>query len=230
MLRLDPTVGAPELDNPYVAPATVHVPDAPATVPYAKIAGYAMAVSAGYGFVVGAATAFQFWFGLRRFGGLEYVPRVIVLSALRELAPSSAFALTCLTAVTVVHRASRSTPSPAALDPRGAWLLGGAIALLYPIDVACVVFGALGFMLTVYGQPAAPFVDSAQVVTWGDLASGATKTTAFALLAALALPRVLRFVAASRRGLVLKLFVAWLVVQGVELAVDRGIVGLIIRL
>jgi phospholipid/cholesterol/gamma-HCH transport system permease protein len=37
---------------------------------------------------IGMVMAIQFAYGLRRFGGLEYIPRVIVLSFARELAPT----------------------------------------------------------------------------------------------------------------------------------------------
>lgn len=37
---------------------------------------------------IGMVMTVQFAFGLRRFGGLEYIPRVIVLSFLRELGPT----------------------------------------------------------------------------------------------------------------------------------------------
>jgi len=37
---------------------------------------------------IGMVMTIQFAFGLRRFGGLEYIPRVIVLSFARELAPT----------------------------------------------------------------------------------------------------------------------------------------------
>jgi len=37
---------------------------------------------------IGMVMTIQFAFGLRRFGGLEYIPRVVVLSFCRELAPT----------------------------------------------------------------------------------------------------------------------------------------------
>ena len=37
---------------------------------------------------IGMVMTSQFAFGLRRFGGLEYIPRVVVLSFMRELAPT----------------------------------------------------------------------------------------------------------------------------------------------
>jgi phospholipid/cholesterol/gamma-HCH transport system permease protein len=37
---------------------------------------------------IGMVMTIQFAFGLRRFGGLEYIPRVVVLSFIRELAPT----------------------------------------------------------------------------------------------------------------------------------------------
>jgi phospholipid/cholesterol/gamma-HCH transport system permease protein len=37
---------------------------------------------------IGVVMTIQFAFGLRRFGGLEYIPRVVVLSFCRELAPT----------------------------------------------------------------------------------------------------------------------------------------------
>src|SRR5262249_50278914 len=37
---------------------------------------------------IGMVMTIQFAFGLRRFGGVEYIPRVVVLSFARELAPT----------------------------------------------------------------------------------------------------------------------------------------------
>src|SRR5260370_40354345 len=37
---------------------------------------------------IGMVMTIQFAFGLQRFGGIEYIPRVIVLSFLRELGPT----------------------------------------------------------------------------------------------------------------------------------------------
>ena len=37
---------------------------------------------------IGMVMTIQFAFGLQRFGGVEYIPRVIVLSFLRELGPT----------------------------------------------------------------------------------------------------------------------------------------------
>ncbi len=161
--------------------------------------------------MIGAVLAFQFAYGLGRFGGTEYVPRVIVLAALRAYAPAGAFVLTCLTAVTVVHRAARR-PAPTTIEGRRASIVGAAIALFYPIDVACLCAGGLVVMRAVYELPAATFVaSSVNVIKWQDAAFGATTTAAYALLATLLLPRLLRVVAASRRGLVAKLVVTWLV-------------------
>lgn len=109
---------APRLRDPYIAPSACSVVPGTASLSYAKVAGYALLVSLMASHFVGGLLAFQFAYGLRRFGGQEYVPRVILLSALRMVAASWAFGVTCLTAVILAHRAMRSTGSPVAIDGR----------------------------------------------------------------------------------------------------------------
>lgn len=47
-----------------------------------------MAIVAVTSIFIGMVMTIQFAFGLRRFGGIEYIPRVVVLSFTRELAPT----------------------------------------------------------------------------------------------------------------------------------------------
>ena len=54
---------------------------------------------------IGMVMTIQFAFGLQRFGGLEYIPRVIVLSFVRELGPT-------LTAIIVGRRISATAWPP----------------------------------------------------------------------------------------------------------------------
>jgi hypothetical protein len=112
-------------------------------------------------------------------------------------------------------------------DRRSARVLHGrGDRAAYPLNVACIVVGALAVMRLVYAQPTAEFVASCEkVITWGDLAFGATTTAAYALLATLLLPRLLRVVAASRRGLVVKLVATWLAVQASFFVIEAGAVA-----
>jgi uncharacterized NAD(P)/FAD-binding protein YdhS len=126
----------------------------------------------------------QFSYGLRRFGGLEYVPRIIVLSAVRELGPQSALFVTCGAAVIVVHRASRDSGAPVNTSDSPMALSTAALCV---INVAAAVIGGLGV--------AAAALD--------------------VVLVMFALPRLLQVVAASRRGLVVKLIATWLAVGAV---------------
>jgi phospholipid/cholesterol/gamma-HCH transport system permease protein len=61
----------------------------PATIYQIESLGVrSMAIVAVTSIFIGMVMCIQFAFGLQRFGGLEYIPRVIVLSFLRELGPT----------------------------------------------------------------------------------------------------------------------------------------------
>jgi phospholipid/cholesterol/gamma-HCH transport system permease protein len=209
--------------NPYEGPAAPVPAGAVARAPWRAVALYAPLVNVAGSLVAGAASSIQFAYGLTRFGGIDYVPRVIALSALREYAPSGAFGLTCFTAVTVVHRASRSAPGPLETDGWRILILGWSIVLLYPVNVACIVLGATGVGSWFYALPAASFVAwSRESAYASDVAAGAFKTAVYGVIAMLLLPRALSIVSASRRGLALKLVLSWLAMQVIYVVVDAS--------
>jgi ABC-type transporter Mla maintaining outer membrane lipid asymmetry permease subunit MlaE len=187
-----------QANNPYAAPSAGSIVASGASIaPYAKVVRYAFPLSVAANLIFGAVAAFQFAFGLRRFA-LEYGPRVVALAASREYAASSAFGLTCLTAVIVVHRASRK--GRVELENWGSLIVGGAIALLYPVNVACMLGGALIVMRAAYAMPASEWVAScARGITWADPVYGAATTVLLALLATLLLPQLLRVAVARGR-------------------------------
>jgi phospholipid/cholesterol/gamma-HCH transport system permease protein len=149
---------------------------------------------------IGMVMAVQFAFGLRKFGGMEYTPRVIALSFARELAPT-------LTAVIVggrigagmaaelgsmavteqidAIRALGADPLKKLVFPR----LLASILVLPLLGVIALVLGVGGAMVitdTQFGIPASFFYRSAlQSVAMMDFASGLIKTPVFGCLIAL---------------------------------------------
>lgn len=149
---------------------------------------------------IGMVMAVQFAFGLRKFGGMEYTPRVIALSFARELAPT-------LTAVIVggrigagmaaemgsmavteqidAIRALGADPLKKLVFPR----LVASILVLPLLGVIALVLGVGGAMVitdTQFGIPASFFFRSALgSVTMMDFASGLIKTPVFGALIAL---------------------------------------------
>lgn len=149
---------------------------------------------------IGMVMAVQFAFGLRKFGGMEYTPRVIALSFARELAPT-------LTAVIVggrigagmaaelgsmavteqidAIRALGADPLKKLVFPR----LLASVLVLPLLGVIALVLGVGGAMVitdTQFGIPASFFYRSAlQSVSMMDFASGLIKTPVFGCLIAL---------------------------------------------
>lgn len=149
---------------------------------------------------IGMVMAVQFAFGLRKFGGMEYTPRVIALSFARELAPT-------LTAVIVggrigagmaaemgsmavteqidAVRALGADPLKKLVFPR----LVASVLVLPLLGGIALVLGVGGAMLitdTQFGIPAPFFLRSAlQSVTMLDFMSGVIKTPVFGFLIAL---------------------------------------------
>ncbi len=146
---------------------------------------------------IGMVMTIQFAFGLKRFGGLEYIPRVIVLSFLRELAPT-------LTAVIVGGRiGSGMTAEVGAMnvteqvdairalgaDPAKKLVLPRVLAsiIVMPIlSVYALVLGTVGAVIICsasFGIAPVNFFSSAlEAVKMGDFFSGLMKTPFFGFI------------------------------------------------
>jgi phospholipid/cholesterol/gamma-HCH transport system permease protein len=149
---------------------------------------------------IGMVMTIQFAFGLQRFGGLEYIPRVIVLSFLRELAPT-------LTAVIVGGRigsgmaaevgsmnVTEQVDAVRALgaDPAKKLVLPRVIAAIIVMPVLSLValcLGVLGALIVCageYGIAPGFFVrTSLETVRMTDLWSGLLKTPFFGYIIAI---------------------------------------------
>jgi phospholipid/cholesterol/gamma-HCH transport system permease protein len=149
---------------------------------------------------IGMVMTIQFAYGLRRFGGLEYIPRVVVLSFARELAPT-------LTAVIVGGRigsgmaaevgAMNVTEQVDAIRALGA---DPAKKLVVPRTVAAIIampiLGMFAFVLGVLGaiiicdvqfdiSPRFFLRSSLEVMTIADFLSGIAKTPVFGFIIAI---------------------------------------------
>lgn len=149
---------------------------------------------------IGLVMAVQFAFGLRKFGGMEYTPRVIALSFARELAPT-------LTAIIVGGRIGAGMAAEVGamavteqIDAVRALGADPLKKLVWPRLVASVVvmplLGAMALVLGVGGAmlitdlqfdiPASFFLQSAlSTVTMMDFAAGLIKTPVFGAIIAL---------------------------------------------
>jgi phospholipid/cholesterol/gamma-HCH transport system permease protein len=149
---------------------------------------------------IGMVMTIQFAFGLRRFGGVEYIPRVVVLSFARELAPT-------LTAVIVGGRigsgmaaevgAMNVTEQVDAIralgaDPAKKLVLPRVLAAILVMPVLSILalsLGTLGAIVICATQfdiaPQFFIRTSLEAVTLGDLWSGLMKTPVFGFLIAI---------------------------------------------
>ncbi len=149
---------------------------------------------------IGMVMTVQFAYGLQRFGGLEYIPRVIVLSFLRELGPT-------LTAIIVGGRigsgmaaevgAMNVTEQVDAIralggDPVKKLVLPRVVAAMVVMPLLSVfadVLGTLGAVLVSdfeYGIKPLLFIRSSlESVILADLISGLAKTPVFGFIIAI---------------------------------------------
>jgi phospholipid/cholesterol/gamma-HCH transport system permease protein len=159
-----------------------------------------MGIVATTSIFIGMVMTIQFAFGLSRFGGVEYIPRVVVLSFARELAPT-------LTAVIVggrigsgmaaevgamnvteqvdAIRALGADPAKKLVLPR----VVAAMAVLPLLSTFALVLGTLGaiFICDVQFDIAPEFFirSSLESVLLSDLWSGLAKTPVFGFLIAI---------------------------------------------
>jgi phospholipid/cholesterol/gamma-HCH transport system permease protein len=149
---------------------------------------------------IGMVMTIQFAFGLQRFGGIEYIPRVIVLAFLRELGPT-------LTAVIVGGRigsgmaaevgAMNVTEQVDAIralggDPAKKLVLPrvlAAMAVMPLLSIFADTLGTLGALFVAdieYGIRPRLFMQSAlETVLLSDLFSGLAKTPIFGFIIAI---------------------------------------------
>jgi phospholipid/cholesterol/gamma-HCH transport system permease protein len=149
---------------------------------------------------IGMVMCVQFAFGLRRFGGLEYIPRVIVLAFLRELGPT-------LTAIIVggrigsgmaaevgamnvteqvdAIRALGGDPAKKLVLPR----VAAAVIVMPLLSVFADTLGTLGAMFVCAFEfdirPQLFLRQSLEVVQMRDLFSGLAKTPVFGYIIAI---------------------------------------------
>ncbi|HEY8089607.1 MAG TPA: hypothetical protein VIF09_17225 [Polyangiaceae bacterium] len=218
-------MNAPASPNPYVPPvaAIAQASDeapGPAARCGPRVLVWSLVLGVAYGVVAGVATTVQLDFGLRRYGGLEYTPRVVGLSSVRGWGPWGAALVPAVTAVVVLHRAGKRSVSPVAIDPRLPLFAGAAVPLVYALVVPTGCLAALVVWCADSGDTSHTFVAAmTETLIRTDLAFAAIATIVNALVVAVGLrlvgPRL-----ASRRGwLVAKLFVVWAGLQAVAYSV-----------
>jgi hypothetical protein len=216
----------PALRNPYVAPAT-GTPTAdgpPASVERCgpRVLVWSLVLATVYAFIAGAVGCASDDFGLQRFGGLEYVPQVVGLSAIRAVGPGVAAMLSTLTAVVVLHRAGRRGVEAPAIDPRLPRFAGAAALLASPVAVCAHCLGALPVWCADSGETARRFMASMiDKVLWIDVACGIGATVVGALVVASCLRVVVPSLLSRRWSLFPKLLVAWVAVQVFGYAIGR---------
>jgi phospholipid/cholesterol/gamma-HCH transport system permease protein len=149
---------------------------------------------------IGMVMAVQFAFGLRKFGGMEYTPRVIALSFAREMAPTMTAVIVggrigagmaaemgsmAVTEQIDAVRALGADPLKKLVFPR----LVASILVLPLLGSIALVLGVGGAMFiadTQFGIPASFFFRSALgSVSMMDFLSGVIKTPVFGALIAL---------------------------------------------
>jgi len=177
---------------------------------------YALAVLA-FAALVGVVMTLQTGFGLGKFGGHEYMMRIVTLSSLRSLAPGVAGSALMIAFVVWAH------PLPVArLEaelPR--FLKRGMQVSLPGYVVAAAVAIALGFLVCrfAYGVPWSLAPKALATAGLADVGAGAFSTLLDAALLVFLASRYLPKLQASRASLPMKLILVWTFGTGLRLTV-----------
>jgi len=177
---------------------------------------YALGVAA-FAALVGAVLVGQMGFGLRKFGGHEYIMRVVALSSVRSVAPGVAGSALLLAFVVWAH------PLPAAQLqaelPR--FLKRGLLLSLpgYVVAMAIAVGVALVVCHLLFGVPWAAGRVALGSLRPSDWVAGALSTLVDAGLIALLAWRYLPRLQLGRASLPMKLVIAWTFGTGLRMTV-----------
>jgi ABC-type transporter Mla maintaining outer membrane lipid asymmetry permease subunit MlaE len=175
----------------------------------------------GFAVPMGAAIAAQFFVGLNKFGGEEYVPRALILSAVRGTGPAVSGSALLLALVLWAH----PLPMAQVLAELRRVLLRGLLASLPGYLVAVVLASAAGFAVAsaAFGQSWGIFRLGFGSVGWRDFGAGLLSTALDAGLGVFLAWRYLARLQGGRMSLPAKLVVVVTVTVGL-----RATVGLIL--
>lgn len=181
---------------------------------------YAIAVVALAAFV-GVLTAFQYGLGLGKFGGHEYMMRVVLLSALRTLGPGVAGSALLIALVVWAH----PLPVPRLEHELPRFIRRGALVSAPGYLVAAAVSVALGFAVANLGfaVPWSLVGRSLGVLQARDVGHGLFATALDSGLILVLAWRYLPRLQAGRSSLPMKLILAWTFGTGLRLTV--GLLG-----
>jgi ABC-type transporter Mla maintaining outer membrane lipid asymmetry permease subunit MlaE len=186
--------------------------------PWARVAGISVGLGAGFGVFLGVAQTLQFGTGLSRFGGMEYVPRVIALTTVRALGAGAAMLVTGVSAAIVLHRLGRRRPLAVERGPRALWLAVGSLATFTSVCVFTMLGGALTASAAFGASVRSFLAQGLTTLSSQDLAHGAALAAADALVVTALVPLGSRWLTSQRRGLVLKLLLAYAAAQATAFA------------
>ena len=131
--------------------------------------------------------------GLRKFGGLEYIARVVALSAVRETGGGAVFAAALIAWLAWSHRMD---PDITRANFRRVALRVTLVApVAYPLAVALAMTSSFSVAAGVYGIPWQQSVSSYRaIIEWSDWANGAVMAVcslaALVVLSFFAMPRL----------------------------------------
>lgn len=179
---------------------------------------YAIALVAIAGFL-GVLQTIQFSVGLGKFGGLEYVWRVVLLNAARSHAPAANGSALLLAFLLWAHRLP---PHTLGLELPSKLKRGMLLTLLgYPAALLVLVLTSLPVATLLFGAPLSAFSSALRPLRPSDLAMGYVSTLVDALVIVLVSWRALPALHRSKLSLPAKIGAAWAV-----LFVVRSVVGL----
>jgi ABC-type transporter Mla maintaining outer membrane lipid asymmetry permease subunit MlaE len=176
----------------------------------------AAAVAVALVLVAGAAMVVQAGFALRRFGGQDYVPRVVSLQVARTWGAWAATIATCLVVTAVLHETilrakDDREPPPAHL----ALLSAVAVPLLY-VPVSLLALGGAFVTARVHLDVAVAPRDFVEAIEAGDVLNGSLYALALAALPALWARFGSKVLRLTSRGLGFRLLMTWLVLLGLS--------------
>jgi hypothetical protein len=131
-----------------------------------------LAIAAGaFSILTGSVTAAQFCFGLAKFGGLEYAPRVGVISGVRVFGPATSTLAALLALLVWAHRLDADAVRPNLIRAAPRALVMALVAT--PITTALTVFSGFFVAHWIYDVPWHAIAASRSALTLGDISAAA---------------------------------------------------------
>jgi hypothetical protein len=182
--------------------------------PYVEVVRLSFPIGVVVGLVFGSVVCLQSAYALGLLDTQNWAPAITCAAVIRVVDPSCAVIAVSLTAVVLLHRAGRRARGSMTIDHAGAYLVAATLPLLSFVTATFCLLGAfLAWPAASLGTTSQFLTSLPELIVWTDFVHGLVIAAVGGLWVTCMLRLGAKWLATKKRGLALKLIVAYATIR-----------------